>query len=214
MNLDLTFNPDFSQVEVDDQVINLTRFEVRLPEKRQFFIQNSDLFANFGSSYNSQPFFSRRIGVAEDKDGNTIQNRIITGARLSGKVNPNLRVGFLNMLTESNISMIFVNRQTVGSYDFVAEDERYNRVAGVDYQLASKDNRWTGRTWLHQSFKKNGSSDNKSWGFRLNRNTRNYEITESTGGIGENSIPKLGESTHGILPYRFTPFGSLQMIFD
>ena len=216
LNLDLTFNPDFSQVEVDDQVINLTRFEVRLPEKRQFFIQNSDLFANFGSSYNSQPFFSRRIGVAEDKDGNTIQNRIITGARLSGKVNPNLRVGFLNMLTEadetneiasnnntvltlqqkvfsrSNISMIFVNRQTVGSYDFIAEDERYNRVAGVDYQLASKDNRWTGRTWLHQSFEKNGGSDNKSWGFRLNRNTRNYEITESTGGIGENYNADLG----------------------
>lgn len=216
LNLDLTFNPDFSQVEVDDQVINLTRFEVRLPEKRQFFIQNADLFSNFGSSYNSQPFFSRRIGVAEDKDGNIIQNRIITGVRLSGKVNPDLRVGFLNMLTEadntneiasnnntvltlqqkvfsrSNISMIYVNRQTVGSYDFIAEDKRYNRVAGVDYQLASKDNRWTGRTWLHQSFEKNGSSDNKSWGFRLNRNTRNYEITESTGGIGENYNADLG----------------------
>ncbi len=57
MILDLTLNPDFSQVEVDDQIINLSRFEVRLPEKRQFFIQNSDLFDNYGDRYETQPFF-------------------------------------------------------------------------------------------------------------------------------------------------------------
>ena len=70
MNLDLTFNPDFSQVEVDDQIINITRFEINLPEKRQFFIQNSDLFSSFGDS-RTQELFSRRIGVARDKKGNT-----------------------------------------------------------------------------------------------------------------------------------------------
>lgn len=216
LNLDLTFNPDFSQVEVDDQVINLTRFEVRLPEKRQFFIQNADLFSNFGSRSNAQPFFSRRIGVAEDKDGNTIQNRIIAGARLSGKVNNNLRLGFLNMQTEadekneiasnnntvltlqqkvfsrSNIGFIFVNRQTAGEYDFVAEDERFNRVAGIDYRLASKDNKWTGNTFFHKSFEQNGGTDNNSWGFFINRNTRNYEITESIAGIGEDFNADLG----------------------
>ena len=216
LNLDLTFNPDFSQVEVDDQVINLTRFEVRLPEKRQFFIQNADLFSNFGSSFNAQPFFSRRIGVAEDKDGNTIQNRIIAGARLSGKVNNNLRLGFLNMQTEadeeneiasnnntvftlqqkmfsrSNIGFIFVNRQTTGEYDFVAEDDRFNRVAGIDYRLASKDNKWTGNTFFHKSFEQNGGTDNNSWGIFINRNTRNYEITESIAGIGEDFNADLG----------------------
>jgi len=57
LNLDLTLNPDFSQVEVDDQVVNLTRFEVSLPEKRQFFIQNSDLFTNYGDSRDGRPFF-------------------------------------------------------------------------------------------------------------------------------------------------------------
>ena len=102
MILDLTYNPDFSQVEVDDQIINLSRFEVRLPEKRQFFLQNSDLFSSFGNSYSAQPFFSRRIGVAKDLDGNTIQNKIIAGARLSGKINKNLRLGFLNMITDSD----------------------------------------------------------------------------------------------------------------
>ena len=94
LNLDLTLNPDFSQVEVDDQVVNLTRFEIRLPEKRQFFIQNSDLFTNYGDSRDGRPFFSRRIGVAKDLDGNNIQNKIITGARLSGKINEDWRIGF------------------------------------------------------------------------------------------------------------------------
>ncbi|MCE1199858.1 MAG: carbohydrate binding family 9 domain-containing protein, partial [Marinilabiliales bacterium] len=50
LNLDLTYHPDFSQAEVDDQVINLDRFELYFPEKRQFFLENSDLFANFGNA--------------------------------------------------------------------------------------------------------------------------------------------------------------------
>ena len=75
MNLDLTFNPDFSQVEVDDQIINITRFEINLPEKRQFFIQNSDLFSSFGDSRDSRTFFSRRIGVARDENGNTLKTK-------------------------------------------------------------------------------------------------------------------------------------------
>jgi hypothetical protein len=61
LNLDLTINPDFSQVEVDKQVTNLDRFELFFPERRQFFLENADMFANFG--YTSiRPFFSRRIG--------------------------------------------------------------------------------------------------------------------------------------------------------
>ena len=63
LNLDLTFDPDFSQVEVDDQVVNLTRFAIALPEKRQFFTQNDDLFKDFGSTRDVVPFFSRRIGA-------------------------------------------------------------------------------------------------------------------------------------------------------
>ena len=68
LTLDLTINPDFSQVEVDDQITNLTRFEISLPEKRQFFIENSDLFSSFGDRGDSNPFFSRRIGIAKDLD--------------------------------------------------------------------------------------------------------------------------------------------------
>lgn len=48
LNLDITMNPDFAQVDVDVQQVNLTRYSLFFPERRQFFIENSDLFANFG----------------------------------------------------------------------------------------------------------------------------------------------------------------------
>ncbi len=88
-NLDLTVHPDFSQVEVDQQVTNLSRFELFFPEKRQFFLENGDLFGNFGYS-DVRPFFSRRIGLTTP---------INAGARLSGKLNKNLRIGIMDMET-------------------------------------------------------------------------------------------------------------------
>ena len=99
LNLDLTANPDFSQVEVDRQVTNLDRFEIFFPERRQFFLENADLFGRFGTG-RMNPFFSRRIGVSIDTTtGNNVQNTIIGGARVSGKVSDKLRVGLINMVT-------------------------------------------------------------------------------------------------------------------
>src|SRR5260221_2798317 len=86
LNLDLTVNPDFSQVEVDQQVVNLSRFEIFYPENRPFFLENADLFGSFGYS-NARPFFSRRIGVTRDPlTGQNLQNKIYGRARLSGKI--------------------------------------------------------------------------------------------------------------------------------
>ena len=91
LNLDLTVNPDFSQVEVDQQVTNLERFELFFPERRQFFLENGDLFTNFGYA-NIRPFFSRRIGLGVP---------IRFGARLSGKLNKDWRMGVMDMQTAS-----------------------------------------------------------------------------------------------------------------
>lgn len=149
LNLDLTINPDFSQVEVDQQVTNLNRFEIFYPEKRQFFLENGDLFANFGYS-NMRPFFSRRIGVTRDPStGQNIQNQIYGGARLSGKINNNWRIGLMTMqaaedksinlpsinytvaavqrklFARSNIGLIMINKQSF-------KDSAYNRLIGVD----------------------------------------------------------------------------------
>ncbi len=188
--LDLTINPDFSQAEVDAIFTNLTRFNIRLPEQRQFFIDNSDIFGSFGDYYGGfQPFFSRRIGLAADTAGNLIQNRILGGARLSGKLDENWRIGALNIQTaadeangifSNNNSMLalqrrvgarsaasgfIVNRQTFGNGGTdqeVPPEERFNRVIGAEYLLASADGAWNGKTFIHKSFNPNSDNDGLS----------------------------------------------------
>ncbi|MHA7832258.1 MAG: DUF5916 domain-containing protein [Flagellimonas sp.] len=216
MNLDVTLNPDFSNVEVDNFVTNLTRFEVSLPERRQFFIDNNDLFGSFGNGRDANPFFSRRIGIAEDKDGETIENGIIGGIRLSGKLNKNWRLGLLNIQTEedeineipsnnntvlalqkkmfsrSNLSFIFINRQTFGEYDFVEEVDRYNRVVGLDYNLASPNNTWTGKFYYHKAFAHNIGDEDDSGGMDLRYNSRYFNFGVRGNFVGEDFRSDLG----------------------
>ncbi len=216
MNLDLTINPDFSQVEVDQQVTNLTRFEIGLPERRQFFIENSDLFGDFGNNRDSNPFFSRRIGIAKDKNDETIENKIIAGVRLSGKLNNNLRLGFLNMQTaedfeneiptvnnmvvslqqkvfsRSNINLLFINKQATKDYSFLAPEDEFNRVIGVDYRLASKDNTWSGRYFLNKSFSPGVNSNDYSFGFNTIYNSRLLDVSLSGVFVGDNYRSDLG----------------------
>ena len=216
MNLDLTINPDFSQVEVDQQVVNLTRFEIGLPERRQFFIENSDLFNDFGDDRDANPFFSRRIGIAKDIDGNNIENEIIAGVRLSGKINNNLRIGVLNMQTSedkaneipttnnavvtaqyklfsrSNISFMFINKQPTKDYDFLPDENRYNRVFGIDYRLASEDNTWTGKYYFHKSFSPDTDGKDISAGATTQFNSRNYTVRLGGLYVGDNFRSDLG----------------------
>ncbi len=91
--LDFTVNTDFSQVEADDQKINLTRMALFLPEKRLFFLERSDIF-NFNSSGNNNLFYSRRIGLSEDCD----PIRIYGGGRFTGKFKE-WDLGLLNIQT-------------------------------------------------------------------------------------------------------------------
>ena len=104
LNLDLTFNPDFSQVEVDQQVINLTRFEFQFPERRQFFLENSDLFNRAGLP-EARPFFSRRIGLVRTSNGLFQKVPIVYGARVSGSINEDWRVNFMNIQTKEELSL-------------------------------------------------------------------------------------------------------------
>ncbi|MGB5203128.1 MAG: DUF5916 domain-containing protein [Eudoraea sp.] len=216
MNLDITVNPDFSQVEVDDQVTNLTRFEISLPEKRQFFIDNNDLFGSFGDSRDANPFFSRRIGIAQDTADNTIENRIIGGVRLSGKLTKDFRLGFLNIQTaadeeneipsnnnmmlalqqkvfaRSNIGLFFINRQSFKDYDFVLPEDKYNRVLGLDYNLISQDNVWSGKFFFQKSFQPESNGKDLATGARLEYNSRNYKASGKLVYVGEDFRSDLG----------------------
>jgi len=192
LNLDLTLNPDFSQVEVDRQVTNLDRFEIFFPERRQFFLENADLFGGFGFG-NINPFFSRRIGVASNADGATVQNRILAGARLSGKLNDNLRVGLLNMQTtdgdngvqatnysvaavqhkiakRSNISLIGINK------DYTSNELNLDasRVLGADFNFATNNNFFFGKTFVHKSFNADEAGSQIAHGTEINISDRNY----------------------------------------
>ncbi|GAB1444512.1 MAG: carbohydrate binding family 9 domain-containing protein [Cyclobacteriaceae bacterium] len=219
LNLDITINPDFSQVDVDQQVTNLDRFEIFFPERRQFFLENADLFSDFGVD-RMRPFFSRRIGVAEDTLAEeNVQNKILYGVRLSGKVNNNLRVGFLNMQGEqdrrigqlstnytvatfqqkvfsrSNIGMILVNKQAFkDSLDgsFTLSPIEYNRIIGLDYNLASINNRWNGKFFYHRSFDPVQLDSTFATGADIQYNTLKWDVSTTLQNIGANYNPEVG----------------------
>jgi len=145
VTLDLTYNTDFAQVEVDQEQVNLDRFNLFFPEKRPFFLENAGQFS-VGSPGEVDLFFSRRIGIGPE--GEIVP--IIGGARLSGKIK-NTNIGFLNLFTEdveelqieknnftvarinqqlaqrSSVGAIFINRQGMGE----AEND-YNRTYALD----------------------------------------------------------------------------------
>ncbi|WP_190809854.1 DUF5916 domain-containing protein [Flagellimonas sp. S3867] len=219
MTLDLTVNPDFSQVEVDQQVTNLDRFEIFFPERRQFFLENADLFANFGID-GTRPFFSRRIGVSVDTStGQNLQNRIYGGFRLNGKLNKNLRIGLLDtqleenktiqlpstnyfvaamqqrFLSRSNVGVFFINKQaftdSVGG-DFDLSPSQYNRALGLDVNLASNDNTWNSKFFYHQSFDPNNSTSEFATGGFINYNSYRWESNFTLQSIGSGYNPEVG----------------------
>ena len=216
LNLDLTVNPDFSQVEVDRQVTNLDRFEIFFPERRQFFLENADLFGSFGN-VRANPFFSRRIGVAVDTaTGQNIQNNILYGARLSGKLNEKLRVGLLNMQTaaqkdnglpsfnytvaaaeqrvfaRSNVAFIMVNKQAVNGQGIEGDFNPYNRIAGIEYRLASADNYWLGKIAYHHAFTPDAKKDKFMHTTQITYNRRKYRLEWAHVITGDGYTPEVG----------------------
>ncbi len=210
LSLDLTINPDFSQVDVDRQVTNLDRFELFFPERRQFFLENADLFANFGYP-TIRPFFSRRIGLSAP---------IEWGARFSGKLNKNWRVGMMDMQTakvnedylprqnfavvalqrrvfaRSNIGFIFVNKQSL-DYQVSTDPEapvysQYNRNLGLEYNLASSNNLWTGKAVFLKSFSPDKSGKDFTHAANLQYKNRKVVIGWQHEYVGEHFNAEVG----------------------
>ena len=96
LTLDLTYNTDFAQAEVDKQQVNLDRFNLFYPEKRSFFLENAGQFS-IGSPGEIDLFFSRKIGISSN--GSIVP--IKGGGRLSGKVG-NTNIGLLSMITDAS----------------------------------------------------------------------------------------------------------------
>lgn len=205
LNLDATINPDFSQVEVDRQVTNLDRFELFFPERRQFFLENSDLFNNLGFA-NLRPFFSRRVGLNAPIHG---------GARLSGRLDKNWRIGVLDIQTgetnesgapaqnfgvftlqrrvfsRSNLTGFFINKQSFDSERY-PDQPAFNRNAGVEYNLASKNDVWRGKFLYFKSFDPGTKSDDYAAAAYLRYNNRklSWDLTQQY--VGKHYNPEVG----------------------
>ena len=150
LTLDLSLNTDFAQVEADDQQVNLTRFSLFFPEKRQFFQERAGVF-DFRTGGLSRLFHSRRIGLNDD--GEPV--RLLGGARLVGRAG-RWDVGFLDMQTadsealpSENFGVLRVRRQVFNAYSYaggmatsrIGTDGSYNFAYGLDgvIRLAGDD---------------------------------------------------------------------------
>ncbi len=242
LNLDLTVNPDFAQVEVDRQVTNLSRFELFFPERRQFFLENSDLFSSFGFR-NINPFFSRRIGIGKNvNNGDNVKVPILAGARLSGRINKDWRIGFLNMQTNKsdafglpatnflvaalqrrvgarhNLGFIFVNKEELNNKTSVT---RFNRIVGSDFNLASKDGKLNGKFFIHRNLTPKTLDGQYAMGALVDYNVQKLQYNIAVENVGVNYkadagfVPRNGYyRTEGSQNFIFFPKGKLKKLIN
>lgn len=202
LRLDATINPDFSQVDVDQQVTNLTRFNIIFPERRNFFIENSDLFTTLQLASDINPFYSRFIGASQD---------IMMGLKLSGNISRSTRIGWLNVQSKTgdeeaaqnymvgvvkqqfhptfNMTGYLVNRQAT---DGLSLENDFNRVAGVKGNYLSKNRRWSGFAGYNQSFTNGLGGDNRAFTIENNYNTRTLTFGTKVSSVGKNFFTDIG----------------------
>jgi len=204
LTLDGTVNTDFAQVEVDDEQINLTRFDLFFPEKRGFFLENAGTSA-FGTPREMDLFFSRRIGIEE---GTEVP--ILWGTRLTGKLN-RFNLGILSIQTgeeenlvagqnffvgrvrrefhrRSSVGFIFINRDNVG--DPLGHTE-YNRAWGTDLQLGFGEHVIVS-SWLAKTYSPDLSGDDWAGNFMAEYRSDLWQFDARYQEIQENFNPEVG----------------------
>jgi Domain of unknown function (DUF5916) len=201
LTLDLTYNTDFAQVEVDEQRTNLTRFPLFFPEKRPFFLENAGVFSA-GTPQAVDLFFTRRIGI--DSVGQPVP--ILGGGRLTGRIG-GLTVGALQMITDdvngvegnsytvlralrelsarSRVGVMAVQRLRMGDGD------DYNRVYGVDGRVGIGQ-AWTADAWAGFSQTPGRSGDANSWSGRVAFTTRDWNHSARVLQVGDAFNPEVG----------------------
>ncbi len=208
LNLDLTVNPDFSNVDVDQQQTNLTQFSLLFPERRGFFLENSDLFSNYGA-WGIIPFFSRRIGLHQ---GEPVP--ILYGARLSGNVTKTLRIGVMDVQTRatddlrasnyfvssiqqqvlqrSRVKVLMTNRQGLGGGPEDVSSKDYNRAGGVEFDYVSKSGYLTATVKYHAATDEQKLDDNDYYTVGARYSDSKFFGAFFYNHVGENYIPDMG----------------------
>ncbi|MDA9015732.1 carbohydrate binding family 9 domain-containing protein [Flavobacteriaceae bacterium] len=208
LTLDMTYNTDFAQVEVDEQQVNLDRFNLFFPEKRPFFLENAGQFS-VGSPGEVDLFFSRRIGIGTN--GSLVP--IIGGSRVSGKIGQT-NIGLLSMFTDevpsesrelniiknnysvarvnhdfaakrSSIGGIFVNRSGIGN------DLDYNRVFAMDGKLGiGKKAQLSG--YVSKSNTPGITTNDHAFNFLAVYNWNGWNLRAGYTEVGEGFNPEVG----------------------
>jgi hypothetical protein len=219
---DFTYNTDFAQVEADQQQVNLTRFSLFFPEKRDFFLENAGVFT-FGGANGSDNtpalFYSRRIGLAGSQ-----AVPIVAGGRLTGRVGK-LSVGVLNIQSDrfepsalapiptTNFSVMRVRRDVLRRSSVGAIFTRRsvdqngggaNGVFGVDGTFALS-NTLVVNTFLARSSSQGRRGDDTSYHAQVDYAGDRYGLLVDQLGIGVNFNPELGFVRH---PNMRRSFGS------
>lgn len=207
LTLDLTYNPDFSQVDVDQQVTNLTASPIRFPERRLFFLENTDIFSVFGIPP-MRPFFSRRIGLDNDNQPIPIE----FGGRLSGNINKDLRLGFMSLQTGKtddflgqNYSSLalsqrifgrtlvrgyFHNRQAFEDGEIVNSD--FNRTTGAEFDYRSINGNFRANAGYGTTLTDSLKNENNFYQGIISYDSRNIAFYTNVASIGDNYIPDMG----------------------
>jgi len=205
LNASLTLNTDFSATEVDDRQVNLSRFSLFFPERRDFFLQDADIFQFGRLQQDGRPFFSRQIGIGSQ--GQVVP--IDVGAKVSGRIG-RFDIGTLavrqeayedtsgllpttvdattafvgrvaaNVLEESSVGMIVTQGDTSSNLD--------NSVVGVDFRYLSSQliggRALEGDAWFQQSDSENLQGDDTAWGLGLS-------LPSNTGLSGEVGLSRI-----------------------
>jgi Domain of unknown function (DUF5916) len=203
--LDATINTDFAQVEVDEQQVNLDRFDLFFPEKRPFFLENSGFFT-VGNPGEVELFFSRRIGLGPGNELIPIEG----GARLSGKAGQ-YDVGLLTMQTDdyknrlagnrfsvarvsrnlpnrSSIGALFTSRDAVGS--LAASGDR-NRTYALDGKIGIRQHTVVS-SFVAKTDSPGVRSDDHAFNIRSRTNLPRYDLELGYQEVGERFQPDVG----------------------
>ena len=202
LTLDLTYNTDFAQVEVDDQRANLTRFPIFFPEKRPFFLENAGTFSA-GTPQAVDLFFTRRIGI---NDNGTPQP-ILGGGRLSGRVG-GTTVGLLQMVTDSmdaanpgqsytvgRVIRELSSRSRVGAMAVqrlnTSDGDDVNRTYAVDGRIGIGQ-RWTSDLWAARTTTPGLDGDANAFSARMAYQTSVWNHNARVAYVGEDFNPEVG----------------------
>jgi len=229
----LTLNTDFAEADVDERVVNLSRFPVFFPEKRSFFLEDAGIF-NFagsiedGSYWSPVPFFSRRIGL--DAEGQRVD--IEAGAKVTGRAGP-ISFGFLGTMVEATQT---TPEQTLGVARLLAQvsdraevgviathgdplRDASNALFGTDFHFRDTDFADSGKileayAWFQESHAGDPDSSGQTYGFRVKYPNTGWVWNAAAFQVDETFDPALGfveqtgiRQTFGEFGYLFRPEG-------